>query len=311
MKITQQQLPLILVVCLLSQGLYTAFSVDAICCTTREILFGGTCAAVAVSLMLWGLLLLGQMFPLCQSPAPSDALVQSAVAALLCFLLLCGMAQAVLQQVQFYYRPFGTGALWILLAALLVCVLHCTPHALLRCARLLAACCGVALLLSLLGLVGHSSWQNLSAEALTTQGVTNGFWAAFGLYPEYLALFICPSAHTATQAPTRQMVAAQKKNWRMLLALPFFVLGVQAGAVLCSELVFGVQQAGVGGFEFLRSWAFLSFSRFDGVVVLVWLLLSLFRLQFLAFLALQISPWQASAHSSATTPASSMKQEGV
>ncbi len=314
MKLQQQQLPLPLFVCLLCQVLYRAFFTTQINCTARELLFGGLCAACLLAFGLFVLSLLGQGFVASskkvyarthhtrgvQTQADSFDVVQGAqsaqkrairaISATLCLLLLLGVVHGMVQQVQLYYRQFGAGALWVLLCACLVWKLHCAPHALLRCARLLLFFCVLASVAAALGLAAQSSWRNLSTEALTLQGLANGFWVGFGVYPEYLAIFVC--AMQPIIVPASQ-VAPKQGSLLPILVLPFGAVAVQFFVVLCSELIFGVPQAGVGGFEFLRSWAFLRFSRFDGVVVLLWLLLSFFRLRFLCFLAQQANPFGA------------------
>lgn len=296
MKMTRAQLPVPLLLCVVLQALYTSFVASQISCTAREMLVGGFVAALAVSALLCGLLLLGQGFV----SVPQHAIWKNAVLAVVCLLLIYGMVQTVLQQLQLYYRQFTVGGVWVVLLAALTLGVGASPHALVRCARLLGAIAFGGALLCLLGLAAQSDLQHLSVAALTAQGVSNGFWLGFALLPEYLALLICPdcvgnknSVKSAIETSGNESDNAQPSPVRgqiLLLLLPFFGVVVQAGMVFCSELVFGVPQTGVGGFEVLRSWAFLSFSRFDGVVVLLWVLLGYFRLRFLALLAWQTCP---------------------
>ncbi len=293
MKMTRAQLPMPLLLCVVSQALYTSFMASQISCTAREMLAGGFVAALAVSALLCGLLLLGQGF----ASVPQHAIWKNAVLAVVCLLLVCGMVQTVLQQLQLYYRQFTVGGVWVVVLAALTLGVGTSPHALVRCARLLGVIALGGTLLCLLGLAAQSDLQHLSAAALTAQGVSNGFWLGFALLPEYLAMLICPDGvgnkKTVASANGNESENAQPSPVRgqiLLLLLPFFGVAVQVGMVFCSELVFGVPQTGVGGFEVLRSWAFLSFSRFDGVVVLLWVLLGYFRLRFLALLAWQTCP---------------------
>ncbi len=292
MTFTHRQLVLPLSLCVLTQVLYASFSQEAIVYTAREMLFGGTCAALAVSVLLFGLLLVGQSF----GAEPQSEIWKNVVCAFVFLALLCGAVQVVLQQVQFYVRQFGAGTLWVLLLAVAVICLHSTPNALVRCARLLLALLAVAVIIALLGLIAQSNVHYLSDDALTAMGVSNGFWAGLGLYPDYLAVLYCKQEPRKERAVRDKKISGQGALL-CLLALPFFAVAVQVGVVLCAELIFGVQEAGVGGFEFLRSWAFLNFSRFDGVIVLLWLLLAYFRLRFLACVAWSISPFGAEKQS--------------
>ncbi len=272
-----------LYLCVLCQVLYGSFSIEEINCTTREILFGGLWAAMAMAFVLWSFTLLALF--ICEENKSSAW--RNVVFCLVSILSLIGVAQTVMQQVQFYERQFGAGCLWVVLFAGVALTLPCTAGTFARCSRILLVLFCAAMGLLLLGFFELSNVQNLSAEPLRVLGVSNAFWVGFGLYPEYLVLFVSrPSSHTLRETKA----FCWNKELSAIVGLPFFAVLVQSGFVLCSELIFGVQENGVGGVEILRSWTFLNFSRFDAIVVLLWLLIAFFRLRFLAYVAMQIRP---------------------
>ncbi len=294
MQLTRNQVYLPLCLCLVCRALYGAVSVQAIAYTAREAVFGGLCAALVWALVSFVLLQLGRGLAEISAAEASGgtcsnvvrekgtqggALCAAATAAkvLLCFVMLFGAGQTIAQQLQFYAVQFGAGGAWLALFCVAVCCLHATPHALVRCARVLLWLCAAAALCAVLGLAAQSDLQRLATTPLTTAGVGAAFWTGIGCYPEYFLLSICQ--------PVKQ-----NNGETTLLLLPLAPFGVQCAAVFCTELLFGVQGAGVGGFEFLRSWALLNFSRYDGVVALLWLLLAFFRLRVFAFAAVQVWP---------------------
>ncbi|MFI3168822.1 MAG: hypothetical protein R3Y06_02630 [Faecalibacterium sp.] len=276
MRLKRQQLVVPLYLCILCQVIYSFITLGAVPCTARELLFGGLCAAIAVSILLFVLFVLGRILA-----EGAGTPWKKAVDVLLCILFLCAVVQTVAQQVQIYQIQFDKGVIWVVVLAGCALALRATVHAFLRCARLLFAFCVVVAVGALLGLIGQSDLHNLSAQGLTATGICAGFWMGCTLFPEYFAILIA--------APKRQTGAGQgAAAW---IAMPFFALGAQFAVVFCAELIFGMQSAGVGGFECLRSWALLNFSRYDGMVVLLWLLIAFFRLRFFAFLAAQVNPF--------------------
>ncbi len=306
MRLTRAQLLLPLAICLLCQALYRAFSVSALAYTAREAFFGGLCAAAWGAVLVLAFLWMGDVL----SALSTGYACKNVVFAVVGICLLLGAGQTVTWQLRFYLQMFGAGGWWVLLLCLAAVCLHCTPLALVRCARLLCAFCVVAAICAALGLLGQSDLQRLATETLTAEGVFAAFGAQLCLAPEYLLLLVCPACRTNANScvnvpkpdganrPTRGNHArALRDNPKMrgnnarFLLLPFLTFGVQFAAVLFTELLFGVQQAGVGGFEFLRSWALLNLSRYDGVIALLWLLLAFFRLRVFVFVAWQCCPF--------------------
>lgn len=322
MRLTRAQLLLPLVICLLCQAMYRAFSVSALAYTAREAFFGGLCAAVVGALLVLVFLRLGGVL----SVLPTESICKNVVCALLCLCLLFVAGQTVIWQLRFYQQMFGTGGWWVLLLCVAAAFLHCTPHALGRCARLLLAFCVVGAFCALLGLLGQSDLQRLAAEPLSTAGFSAAFWAQLCLLPDYLLLLACPvSTSTANKHENslkekqndsdfrankaklaknkvgrNENTTAANEDTAKFFLLPLLTFGVQFAAVLFTELLFGVQQAGVGGFEFLRSWALLNLSRYDGIVALLWLLLAFFRLRVFVFVAAQCNPFARAAKQSIT-----------
>ena len=108
----------------------------------------------------------------------------------------------------------------------------------------------------LLGLAGQMHWLRLLAESSAQQPEAL-------LCAEYFAMpLLCP------QEPPRRG-----------LCLPWAAYGVQAGAALGMQLVFG------GGAypaqELLRAWSVGAFSRMDALLLLIWLSCAVYRICFL------------------------------
>lgn len=278
MKINRRQLIVPLFLCVLCNVLYRAFSQDNVGYTAREMLFGSFCAAIAVVIGVATVLLFAPVF----ARQEENKIWKNVVLLLIAILLFVAAGQTILWQVQCYYRQFQTGVVWVVFFALLLCGVHVTPSAFSACARLILWFCAIAAALLVLGLAEQASFQNLSVMPLREQGIKAAFWASFFSYPEYLALLFC--------VPDTKLQGA--KQWLPFLCIPFFAAAVQGLIILYGELIFASQMAEASGFEFLRSWAFLSFSRFDGVVVLLWMMLSYFRLRWLFFFACQANPLQ-------------------
>ncbi len=263
--------------CALSATLYELFSHTADSYTVRELSAGALCAALCLAfvfgVVLWAKAVLRRVITPPPTGQGARVLQQSPpirVCAGAFALMFCAAALAcVWQQEELYCRQFGAGYLWILLLAGGVCALRCTHSALGRCASVLLVLCAAAAIALVIGLAGQMDWKNLSLAALSTAGIEEGFRLGFRLYPEYLLLLFLD----------------EKGKHRAIIALPFFVVLLQILSLLLGELVFGVQGASLQGGEVLRAWEFLAFSRFDAVIVLLWLLTAMFRLRFLVFAA--------------------------
>ena len=108
-------------------------------------------------------------------------------------------------------------------------------------------------LLCLLGLDGQFHWESLMMQA-DAQPII------LPLYPEYFALpLFCPA-----------------KQVRCAVWLPVKAFILAGSFVLCTELVFGAGNA-LPGIELLRAGRLGSISRFDALVLLVWLAAAMFR----------------------------------
>ena len=108
-------------------------------------------------------------------------------------------------------------------------------------------------LLCLLGLNGQFHWESLMMQA-DAQPII------LPLYPEYFALpLFCPA-----------------KQVRCAVWLPVKAFILAGSFVLCTELVFGAGNA-LPGIELLRAGRLGSISRFDALVLLVWLAAAMFR----------------------------------
>ena len=107
--------------------------------------------------------------------------------------------------------------------------------------------------MAMLGLNGQFHWEKLM---LPTEPVT----LTLPLYPEYFALpLFCPA-----------------KQVRCAVWLPVKAFILAGSFALCTELVFGAGQA-LPGIELLRAGRLGSISRFDALVLLVWLAAAMFR----------------------------------
>lgn len=127
------------------------------------------------------------------------------------------------------------------------------PSVLVRCAPILCWAAALAGLLCLLGLNGQFHWEKLM---LPTEPVT----LTLPLYPEYFALpLFCPA-----------------KQVRGAVWLPVKAFILAGSFALCTELVFGAGNA-LPGIELLRAGRLGSISRFDALVLLVWLAAAMFR----------------------------------
>ena len=108
-------------------------------------------------------------------------------------------------------------------------------------------------LLCLLGLNGQFHWESLMVQADAQPTI-------LPLYPEYFALpLFCPA-----------------KQVRCAVWLPVKAFILVGSFALCTELVFGAGQA-LPGIELLRAGRLGSISRFDALMLLVWLAAAMFR----------------------------------
>ena len=127
------------------------------------------------------------------------------------------------------------------------------PSVLVRCAPILCWAAALAGLLCLLGLNGQFHWESLMMQA-DAQPIT------LPLYPEYFALpLFCPA-----------------KQVRGAVWLPVKAFILAGSFALCMELVFGAGNA-LPGIELLQAGRLGSISRFDALVLLVWLAAAMFR----------------------------------
>lgn len=148
---------------------------------------------------------------------------------------------------------FSSMAMLGLLPLLLWAGWKLEPAVLVRCAPILCWAAALAGLLCLLGLNGLFHWKSLMMQA-DTQPII------LPLYPEYFALpLFCPA-----------------KQVRYAVWLPVKVFILAGSFALCTELVFGAGNA-LPGIELLRAGRLGSISRFDALVLLVWLAAAMFR----------------------------------
>lgn len=127
------------------------------------------------------------------------------------------------------------------------------PSVLVRCAPILCWVAALAGLLCLLGLNGQFHWESLMMQA-------DAQTIILPLYPEYFALpMFCPA-----------------KQVRCAVWLPVKAFILAGSFALCTELVFGAGNA-LPGIELLRAGRLGSISRFDALVLLVWLAAAMFR----------------------------------
>ncbi len=148
---------------------------------------------------------------------------------------------------------FSSMAMLGLLPLLLWAGWKLEPAVLVRCAPILCWAAALAGLLCLLGLNDQFHWEKLM---LPTEPLT----PTLPLYPEYFALpLFCPA-----------------KQVRGAVWLPVKAFLLAGSFALCMELVFGVGNA-LPGIELLRAGRLGSISRFDALVLLVWLAAAMFR----------------------------------
>ena len=151
------------------------------------------------------------------------------------------------------WENFSSMAMLGLLPLLLWAGWKLEPSVLVRCAPILCWAAALAGLLCLLGLNGQFHWEKLM---LPTEPVT----LTLPLYPEYFALpLFCPA-----------------KQVRGAVWLPVKAFILVGSFALCTELVFGAGNA-LPGIELLRAGRLGSISRFDALVLLVWLAAAMFR----------------------------------
>lgn len=148
---------------------------------------------------------------------------------------------------------FSSMAMLGLLPLLLWAGWKLEPAVLVRCAPILCWAAALAGLLCLLGLNDQFHWEKLM---LPTEPLT----PTLPLYPEYFALpLFCPA-----------------KQVRCAVWLPVKAFILAGSFALCTELVFGAWNA-LPGIELLRAGRLGSISRFDALVLLVWLAAAMFR----------------------------------
>ena len=127
------------------------------------------------------------------------------------------------------------------------------PEVFSRSAQILCRAAALTALLFLLSLHGQLRWENLMAAS--ADGTP-----ALPFYPEYFAApFLCGPKE------------CRGRSW-----LPVKAFFLTAGIALGRELLFG-PDSGIEGIELLRAGTLGSISRFDAVVLLVWLAAALFR----------------------------------
>lgn len=148
---------------------------------------------------------------------------------------------------------FSSMAMLGLLPLLLWAGWKLEPSVLVRCAPILCWAAALAGLLCLLGLNGQFHWESLMMQA-------DAQTIILPLYPEYFALpLFCPA-----------------KQVRCAVWLPVKAFILAGSFALCTELVFGAGNA-LPGIELLRAGRLGSISRFDALVLLVWLAAAMFR----------------------------------
>lgn len=151
------------------------------------------------------------------------------------------------------WGDFSSMAMLGLLPLLLWAGWKLEPSVLVRCAPILCWAAALAGLLCLLGLNGQFHWESLMMQA-DVQPII------LPLYPEYFALpLFCPA-----------------KQVRCAVWLPVKAFILAGSFALCTELVFGAGNA-LPGIELLRAGRLGSISRFDALVLLVWLAAAMFR----------------------------------
>lgn len=151
------------------------------------------------------------------------------------------------------WENFSSMAMLGLLPLLLWAGWKLEPAVLVRCAPILCWAAALAGLLCLLGLNGQFHWESLMMQA-------DAQTIILPLYPEYFALpLFCPA-----------------KQVRGAVWLPVKAFILAGSFALCTELVFGAGNA-LPGIELLRAGRLGSISRFDALVLLVWLAAAMFR----------------------------------
>ena len=151
------------------------------------------------------------------------------------------------------WENFSSMAMLGLLPLLLWAGWKLEPSVLVRCAPILCWAAALAGLLCLLGLNGQFHWESLMMQA-DAQPII------LPLYPEYFALpLFCPA-----------------KQVRGAVWLPVKAFILAGSFALCTELVFGAGNA-LPGIELLQAGRLGSISRFDALMLLVWLAAAMFR----------------------------------
>lgn len=183
-----------------------------------------------------------------------------------CGKLICGglalwfgweLADTLRQAQTICWTQFSSMAVLGLLPLLLWAGWVLEPEVLSRSAQILCRAAALTGFLFLLSLFGQLRWENLMTELVC--GTTE-----ISLYPEYFsAPFLCAAKRRAGG------------SW-----LPVKAFFLSAGILLGRALLFG-SDAGIEGVELLRTGTLGSISRFDSVVLLVWLAAALFRVCFL------------------------------
>lgn len=185
------------------------------------------------------------------------SIASKALCILLALWLLWELGETLLQIQTICWTEFSSMAVIGLLPLLLWAGWKLEPAVFDRSTPILGWAAVLAVLLCLLGLRGQPHWENLmepsSSAALTVP-----------LYAEYFFLpFFCPPAEI------------KRAVW-----LPVRTFGLTALFALGMGAVFGQEQF-YPGTELLRAGTLGTISRFDALVLLVWLALALFRVCFL------------------------------
>ncbi len=166
-----------------------------------------------------------------------------------------------------YFDEFQDGHYWLLFFAILLLCIHCTAQSLARASSVFLWLAVVCAIIAVLGLSAQSNLHALSRDALTQSGLIQGFFMVFCFYAEYI---FCLFFNVNEQ---------DKKTEK----LPFLVFAVNLLMLALSELVFGVRENSLTGTEALRAWELLSFSRFDVVVMMLWVTITFYRLRLFMF----------------------------
>ena len=175
------------------------------------------------------------------------------------FWLAAELLQAVLQTQKICWQEFHSMVLLGLLPLLLWAGWKLLPGRWNMPARVLWWLVFLGLLVCLSGLAQQAQWPRLLELSPAMPSVQ----IKTPIYAEYLALpLLCSQANANRQR-----------------ALPWITFSVQAGAAIGMGTVFGALD--YPAIELLRGWSVGAFSRMDALLLLIWLMCSVFRIGFL------------------------------